>query len=108
MPFDKAALFAALKPKTKTVQIEGAGEIEVGQLTLSAVESLRAKLEKEGKKDEFSLWLVVACVTDKKGKPIFDESDIAQLNESSAAMVEPIMKKALEVNGFLKAQDEKN
>lgn len=109
MAIDKAALFAALKPKTEQVTIEGFGTLGIAQLAVSEVDRLRALLKADGQDDKFGLRLVVACVVDDEGARVFSENeDLAALEASSNQAVDLLVSKALEVNGFRKAPDAKN
>jgi hypothetical protein len=106
--FDKKALFAALKPKTELVPVDGFGDLSVKQLTISEVEALRATVKEGDKSNKFALSMVLASVVDDSGALVFDESDRAQLESSSNAPIDRLVAKALEVNGFKKAPDAKN
>lgn len=106
--FSKNALLAALKPKTEQSEVAGFGSIGVVQLTVAEVEALRASLKKEDKVDQFGLRLVQLSMVDPDGARIFDDSDFAGLQQSSNASMDMLVSKALEVNGFKKAEAAKN
>lgn len=107
--FDKAALFAALKPKTKAVQIEGFGQLTAKQLSVGEVNVVREKLKNGDKKeDAFGLHLVMMSMVDQDGQRVFEEEDLAQLQEASNAAVDALIAAALELNGFKKAAEAGN
>lgn len=106
--FDKKALFAALKPKTERVAVEGFGEVGVAQLTVAEVEALRATLKKEDQADKFALRLVLASVVDDAGGRVFTEADLPDLESSGNAAIEALVTKTLQVNGFAPKADAKN
>jgi hypothetical protein len=106
--FDKKALFAALKPKTERVTIEGFGEVGIAQLTVTEVQALRASINKDDQDNKFPLRLVLTSVVDDDGKRVFDESDLPALEAAGNAPIEKMVAKALEVNGFKKAPEAKN
>jgi hypothetical protein len=108
MSFDKTALFAALKPKTKVVLIDGVGSLTAKELSVAQVNGIRTKLKAaNGSDDAFGLNMVVLSFVDDEGALIFSESDLAGLSESSNAAVEKLVFAALELNGFKKADDAK-
>jgi hypothetical protein len=106
--FDKKALFAAIKPKTDSVTIEGFGEVSIKQLTVSEVEDLRATIKDGDKSNKFAMSMVLASVVDEEGALVFDEADRAELESSSNAPIDRLVAKALEVNGFKKVPEAKN
>jgi hypothetical protein len=106
--FNKAALLAAIQPKTVLVPIEGFGDVGVVQLTVLQVETLRETLKKEGQSDQFGLRMVQISVVDPDGDRVFDDGDLASLQSSSNSVVDTLVLKTLEVNGFKKAEAAKN
>lgn len=109
MSFDKTALFAALKPKTKAVLIDGVGNLTAKELSVAQINGIRSKLKAaSGSDDAFGLNMVVLSFVDDEGSPIFSDSDLATLSESSNAEVEKLVFAVLELNGFKKADDAKN
>jgi hypothetical protein len=109
MSFDKSALFAAIKPKTKAVEIDGFGSITAKQLSVGEVNGIRSKLKQTGDNDDaFGLNLVAMSFVDDEGALIFTESDIDALSASSNAEVERLVNVALELSGFRKPAEQKN
>ena len=106
--FDKKALFAALKPKTEHITIDGFGEIGIAQLTVAEVEALRSSIKQDGKDDKFALRLVLASVVDGDGARVFSEADLPDLEAASNEPIEKLVAKTLQVNGFSKAPEAKN
>ena len=111
---DKAALLAALQPKAQPFEVEGLGTVGVKQLTVGEVEALRASIKTDeadqaaAKSYDFGLGLLVSCVVDEDGAPMFDAGDLPALVASNQAMVDQMVEKALLVNGFKKAEAAKN
>ena len=108
MSLNKAALLAALKPKTELLEVEGFGAVGIIQLTVAEVTAVRDGLDKDGQADQFGLRLVLLSVVDAEGARIFDEADLADLQAASNAAMDLLVTKALEVNGFKKAAAAKN
>ncbi|PUA17263.1 hypothetical protein [Glaciimonas sp. PCH181] len=109
MSFDKNALFAAIKPKTKAVEIDGFGSITAKQLSVTEVSGIRTKLKQaNGTDDAFGLSLVVLSFVDDEGMQVFTEGDLDALAASSNAEVEKLVTVALELSGFKKPADQKN
>jgi len=106
--FDKTAFLAAIKPKIETVNIDGFGDVGIIQLTVSQVAALRATLKIEGKSDQFGLAMVGASVVDAEGQPVFNETEITQLEQASNEVMDRLVLKALTINGFQKAEAAKN
>ncbi|MGI4849320.1 MAG: hypothetical protein ACRYGK_14445 [Janthinobacterium lividum] len=103
MPFDKASLFAALKPKTSAVPVEGFGDVQIKQLAVSEVEAIRAQLKKDNDNDSFGLRLLTASVFDDDGAAVFSEADLPEIRASSNEAIEKLVTGVLELNGFRKA-----
>jgi len=104
--FDKAALFAAMKPKTKTVTVEGFGEVEIHGMTARIKE--QATKDAKDKKVELWIYWLICSVFDLAGNRVFDESDVEQLQDSGNAQIEYLMNEVLIVNGIKKETEEKN
>lgn len=106
--FDKAGLLVALKPKTAPLNIDGFGNVGIMQLSVAEVEELRSALKKDDKTDQFGLSMVVLSVVDDDGNRVFTEDDVPELRSASNAVMDTLVGKTLEINGFRKAADEKN
>lgn len=111
--FDKAALFAALKPKRVGHEVEGFGKVWFRQLALGEVDAIREEIKKERKDkasedgpDKFGLRLVVMSMVDAQGACVLSDEDIPELEQSGAASIDALVGKALEVNGFTKPRDD--
>lgn len=103
--FNKSALLAALKPKMSSVEIDGFGLVNIKQLAVTEVDSVRAKLKQDKDKDEsFGLRLVILSVFDDEGAPAFNDDDLPEIKASSNEAVEKLVAKVLELNGFRKAE----
>jgi hypothetical protein len=107
-PFDKAALLAAMKPKTAQLSIDGFGDVGIMQLSVAEVEELRSVLKKDDKTDQFGLSMVILSVVDSDGNRVFTDDDLPALRSASNAVMDALVGKTLEINGFKKAADEKN
>ncbi|MFZ3002078.1 MAG: hypothetical protein WA071_17315 [Undibacterium umbellatum] len=104
--FDKAALFAALKPKFKVVNIEGFGDIRISEIAAGIAKQARERAEES--KNDFWVHLLIFCATDLDGKKIFNEDDIPTILDSGNAGIDSLVAAALQVNGYTKAPEEKN
>jgi hypothetical protein len=109
MSFDKAALFAALKPKSAEHEVDGFGKVQLRQLSVKEVDAIRAEIKKEQKekedgKDTFGLRLVVLSLVDAEGSRVLSMDDLPELEESSITLMDGLVGKALEVNGFRKPE----
>jgi hypothetical protein len=108
LQIDKAALLLALKPKTVSFAIDGFGEIGIVQLSVAEVDSLRAVLKSDDKTDQFGLNMVMLSVVDSDGNRVFADEDMPALKAASNAVMDELVGKTLEVNGFKKVADAKN
>jgi hypothetical protein len=108
LQFDKAALLLALKPKTILFAVDGFGEIGIMQLSVAEVEGLRSALKSDDKTDQFGLNMVILSVVDSDGNRVFMDADMPALKSASNAVMDVLVGKALEVNGFKKVADTKN
>lgn len=108
MAFDKKALFAAILPKTKTVTVDGFGEVMLRQLSIQDAEAF-SKTVKEGE-DAYltSINLLIWSVVDKNGKRVFSDSDLPALLNMSAGPLRQLATEASILNGYQKAPDTKN
>lgn len=106
--FDKSAFFAAAKPKTVSVSVDGFGLVSIVQLRTDEVIALREKHEAAGKSVQFGLLLVAASVVDDAGMRVFDDSDLEALKRISNAVMEILIGKAFELAGFKAVGAEKN
>ncbi len=104
--FDKAALFAALKPKSKEVEIEGFGKLRIVGITARMAEETQQKAKDAAVK--FWVYLLIRCAVDGNNQPVFDEGDVDTLQDSGNAQIDALVNEALIVNGYKKAADEKN
>lgn len=105
---DKAALLAALAPKRTQFPVDGFGEVSIRQLSVDEVDSIRVAITADdSKKDDFGLRLVMMAVADESGNRVFDEADLSALRSSSNVEMDALVGKALEFNGFKKADSEK-
>lgn len=108
LQFDKAALLLALKPKTTSLTIDGFGEIGITQLSVAEVDGLRSALKSDDKTDQFGLNMVMLSVVDSNGNRVFADEDMPALKAASNAVMDDLVGKTLEVNGFKKVADAKN
>ncbi len=106
--FDKAALLAALQPKITTLDIDGFGQVSITQLSVAEVEGLRSALKQDDKTDQFGLSMVMLSVVDDDRQRVFTDDDLSALKSASNAVMDVLVGKTLEVNGFKKASDTKN
>lgn len=106
--FDKAALLVALQPKTTSLTIDGFGDVGIMQLSVAEVEGLRFALKSDDKTDQFGLNMVMLSVVDSDGARVFTNADMQALKSASNAVMDVLVGKTLEVNGFKKVADTKN
>ena len=57
---------------------------------------------------DFSLALIVHCVTDAEGKPIFADEDLQKLRQSARRRIKPLIDAVMRVNGFDVKAEAKN
>jgi hypothetical protein len=100
--FDKAALFAALKPKAAEVTVDGVGAVRIAQLSVAEVEAIRKLTEKDEAKKDLGLRFVIKAVVDEDGQPLFADSDLEDLRATSNTAMEALATEVLKHNGLLK------
>lgn len=103
MALNKAAFFSKLGlPASKTVNIDGLGEVRVKPLTLSMQEQWeREILSEEGAmREDISIKasLIVKTVVDEEGRLIFNSDDIQAISELPAAPMNKLFTAAQELN----------
>lgn len=101
----KAALFAAIKPKTLPSGIEG---FSIRQLSVGEVDCIRTTMKAAPGDASFALHMLAASVVDADGAAVMTEADIPELQASSNDIIEKMTGLALELNGFVKAAEAKN
>lgn len=115
--FDKDAFFTALAPKTFPVVDDVSiptefkdlfVKLKMKQLTVEEVDLTRAALNISNDKESFGIQLVVACLVDENGDKVLSTDDLAKIKSSRNDLIEKLVGTALEINGLLKAKDEKN
>lgn len=102
MSFDKSAFFAALKPKTSDVAVDGFGTVRIAQLSVAEVEAIRKVATNDDAKKEIGLRFVVCAVVDDDGSRVFSDDDLDQLRASSNEAIEALATAVLKLNGLLK------
>lgn len=94
-------LIAALAPQKEAVEFAGQ--------TLYAHElDCATDVPTEGNPVDMSLKLVVLCIRDAAGQPVFGDADLAALKRSSRNRVKPLIDAVLRVNGFTVEAEAKN
>lgn len=106
--FDKAAFLQAIKPKTTAVDVDGFGAVTLKQLTVAEVEAQRAKLKEDKSDDAFGLHLLAASMVDESGAAVLSADDLPAIRDASNGVIEMLVLKVLELNGFRKAEAAKN
>jgi hypothetical protein len=106
--FDKAAFLQAIKPKTADVDVEGFGPVKLKQLSVAEVEAERAKLKEDKNDDAFGLHLLAVSLVDEAGAAVLSADDLPAIREASNGVIEMLVLKVLELNGFRKAEAAKN
>jgi hypothetical protein len=99
---DKAALFAAIKPKTAEVNVGGFGAVRIAQLSVSEVEAIRGTMKNDEAKKEIGLRFIIRSVVNEDGSQVFADEDIEQLRGASNAAVEELAASVLKLNGLMK------
>lgn len=113
---DKALFFAALKPKSEPFEIKGLGTVQIAQLSVGQVETLRADVDSRKPTDatakskgyDFGLCLLCACVQDENGINVFTGADVDALVACEQSAVEALITQCLTVNNFIASPDAKN
>ena len=95
-------ILAAEDMKTEDVPVpEWGGSVRVRTMTGLERQQFQKDAQKDGEpKDDFMERLLVACVVDADGKPLFTKKDIEALSGKSAAALERVFKKAATLNGL--------
>jgi hypothetical protein len=108
MVFDKKALFAAIVPKTKTVTVEGFGEVILKELSVPDAEAFSKTVKKEDDAYVSGINLLIWSVVDKNGKRVFSADDLPALLNLAAGPIRQLATAASILNGYQKAPDAKN
>jgi hypothetical protein len=104
----KLSLLAALKPVVTAVDLAGFGLVNIKQLTVAETDDIRqAGKGKEGADSEFGLRMVIGCVVDDAGTPLFSEADLPDLRNSGGSKVDALVLAAVKANNIGQA-DAKN
>lgn len=105
--FNKSALFKALSVgEKKPVEIAGFGTVFVKAMSIKDQERWEGTLIDENgnpkEREDASMIssLLVQVVVDEHGRHVFDESDIPQLDASSAGPLKKLFTVAQSLNGF--------
>ncbi|MBC3931977.1 hypothetical protein [Undibacterium curvum] len=105
--FDMAALFGALKAKSKLVHIEGFGNLLVRGVSQQRNEELQERAKKKNI-PSWKLVLVESIFTPDGSQRVFSESDIAALGECGEAAIQMLLDPVLILNNWKKDPDAKN
>lgn len=105
--FDVKALFAALKPKSKVVPIDGFGDLLIRGVSQKRNEELQQQA-KEKNIPSWKLVLVESIFTPDGSQRVFSESDIAALGECGEAAIQMLLDPVLILNNWKKDPDAKN
>lgn len=104
----KLSLLAALKPVTSVVDIAGFGIVNIKQLTVAETDDIRkAGKDKEGADSEFGLRLVIGCLVDDAGTPLFSEADLPELRNSGGSKVDALVLSAVKANNIGQTDEKK-
>ncbi len=104
-----SALLAALMARSTPVEVEGFGTVLVRQITVGENDAIsKIATNKDAPVSEFGLQLLIRAVSDESGAPMFDDADLPALRDASSTKIDKIVKAVLVVNGFQKADEEKN
>ena len=97
---DKSALLALLAPRSEAVAL---GERVLTVRELSSAADTMAFADNA----DLSFKLLVRCVVDAAGEPVFADADIPALKESSRLRLLPLIEAVRRVNGFDAEDNEK-
>lgn len=97
----------AARPRTKIVDCPGIGQVTVRGLTSAQRTDWENRTILRGPEGQPAAaagrrreMLVIATVTDAKGKPLFTVHDLDALGQVPAGVIEPIIKAAMDVSGI--------
>lgn len=102
MIIDKTALLAALLATTTTLDVDGFGPVTLRQITVAENDALRAAIKPGDPGSDFGLRLVVACIKDADGQPVFTPDDLSALRAASGTKVDKLVEAVLLANGYTK------
>lgn len=96
-------ILEALQPRKKEIEF-------AGQKLVILEPSIAANLGMTGEEDakEQSWKILIACVFDTDGKPVFTEEDIPALKQGGRWKIAPLIAAMNEVCGFDAVHEEKN
>ncbi len=107
----KDQIFKAKDIKREKMHIEEwGGDIYVQEMTGTAKDNFELEtMSRKGQpaKDNFRSRLLVKCIVDKEGNPLFTEKDIVELGKKSGVVIDRIFQKVGELNGLFPNRAEK-
>ena len=94
-------ILSALEARQESVEFAGK------QVTVRELDCV-ADLPSADNGLEFSLRLIVACVVDAQGAPVFTDEDLPRLRKSARKRIKPLIDAVMRVNGFSLESETKN
>lgn len=93
---------------TETISVpEWEGDVTIRELTARQAEAIAGR-ESDVNTDTMVRWVVASVIDPATFQPLFTEADIEWMGEMSAAAIMRIGMAAVKLNGFRKADVEKN
>jgi hypothetical protein len=106
----KARIAAASSRKSESYTLADTDiEVELRSMTVGQRSRFKdiARIDKDGamqgKLDAIQFFIIRECVYDpNSGRPLFKESDLAAVQEMSPAIIDPLVKKCMDISGLSK------
>lgn len=85
---------------------EWGGDILIERARARKVATYRERLAKENEEDTIGLGFIIAFCVNEDGTPLFTEADREWLGNQSASVINSIVSKIVEINGFRKEEQD--
>lgn len=107
MTFNKDAFFEAGDSTNLTpVNLGGTiGTLYIRPIAFSEFEKIRQHAGDQTSEMDWTIYLVIWCACYEDGAPVFDLDDFGKLRAQSMGLLQPLLTKATEVNGFDQSQE---
>lgn len=92
--------FRAAGPKIHEVETPG-GKVFLRELSAHQRSAYEKAITDKGSLDSCRERLFVLSVCDEAGSKLFDEKDLKTIGDLDGSLVEPVFRKALEINGLV-------
>ena len=102
MTIDKTALLAALACATKTINVDGFGDVTIRQITVAENDGIRAsvKADPDAPHSSFGLQLLVASLVNDDGSPVLTAQDLPALRQAAGRKIDRLVEAVLDANGY--------